>query len=186
MRQNEAADAIDRFIAEWNEQWPGIDVNHLATLGRILRISTHLRDAVNAWLGKLGLTWEMFDLLASLYRSGIPDGMRPTDLYEACLLSSGATTNRIDRAEQLGLVVRHPDPDDGRATRIALTKRGRAVTEKAMGEHFFHAKQIADRLTQHERETLTPILRKLLRSLEMKRTASKSDNGKNANKARLG
>jgi DNA-binding MarR family transcriptional regulator len=163
----EANDTIDRFIAEWTAQRPDLDFTYLATLGRILRASAHLRDNMDAWLAPFGLSWEIFDLLATLERSGGSNGLRPTDLYEACILSSGATTNRIDRAEKLGYAQRRPDPDDGRATRIALTKRGHTLTQKAMTEHATQAGDISDRLTIKEQEQLGFLLRKLLRSFEV-------------------
>ena len=159
-------DTIDRFIAEWTAQRPDLDFNYLATIGRILRTSAHLRDGMDAWLAPFGLSWEMFDLLATLERSGGKNGLRPTDLYEVCMLSSGATTNRIDRAEKLGYAQRRPDPDDGRATRIALTKRGHALAQKAMTEHATRAGGISDRLTAKEQEQLAYLLRKMLRSFE--------------------
>jgi DNA-binding MarR family transcriptional regulator len=171
MHQN---DAIDRFIAEWSQAKPGLDVHYLATLGRIIRISTHLRDTVDDWLQEFGLTWDIFDLLVSLQKSGSANGLRPTDLYESCLLSSGAITNRIDRAEKLGLAIRRPDPDDGRATRIALTKRGQKVAERAMKEHSFRARQIADCLNPAEHEMLSGLLRKVLRTLEASKEAPNS------------
>ena len=121
---------------------------------------------MDAWLSPFGLTWEMFDLLASLRRSGDKNGLRPTDLYEACMLSSGATTNRIDRAEKLNYAVRRPDPEDGRATRIALTKRGHALAEKAMTEHSSRAGEISDCLTAKEQDQLAFLLRKMLHSFE--------------------
>lgn len=174
MHKNNAGDAIDRFIVEWSDAQPDLDVHYLATLGRILRISTYLRDMVEDWLGEFGLTWEMFDLLVSLQRAGNSKGLRPTDLYEACLLSSGAITNRIDRAEKLGLVVRRPDPEDGRATRIALTRRGQKLAERAMKEHSFRARQIADCLNPGEHEKLSVLLRKILQTLETSKQAPNS------------
>lgn len=174
MHKNNAGDAIDRFIAEWSDAKPDLDVHYLATLGRIIRISTHLRDIVDDWLGEFGLTWDIFDLLVSLQKSGSPNGLRPTDLYESCLLSSGAITSRIDRAEKLGLAVRRPDPDDGRATRIALTRRGQKLAERAMQEHSFRARRIADCLHASEHETLSALLRKVLKTLETSKEAPSS------------
>lgn len=173
MHKNKAQDAIDVFTAEWTRERPDLDFTYLATLGRILRVSAHLREAMDKWLEPFGLTWEMFDLLASLQRSGAESGLRPTDLYEACMLSSGATTNRIDRAEKLNYAVRRPDPDDGRATRIALTKRGRTLAEKAMTEHSARAGDISDHLTAREQEQLAQLMRKLLRSFETSKNAAK-------------
>lgn len=157
---------MDRFIAEWNASHPDIDVHYLATLGRILRLSAHLREAVDGWLKPFGLTWDVFDLLVTIQRSGVPDGVRPTALYDACLLSSGAMTNRIDRVEKAGLAVRRPDPDDRRATRVALTRRGATLAGKAMNAHAAHSREIADRLTTAEQETLARLLRKLLATFE--------------------
>lgn len=168
----DAGDTLDRFMAEWSGQRPDLDFDYLATIGRILRVSAHLREQMDSWLAPFGLTWEMFDLLASLQRSGGKTGLRPTDLYEACMLSSGAMTNRVDRAEKLDYAVRQPDPDDGRATRIALTRRGHALTEKAMSEHAARAGAIAQRLTAKEQAQLASLLRKLLKSFEEKPAAS--------------
>ncbi len=161
-----ARDMIDTFKEEWSSERPDLDFTYLETIGRILRASAHLREHMDQWLAPFGLTWEMFDLVASLRRSGGRGGMRPTELYAACMLSSGATTNRIDRAEKLDYAVRKPDPDDGRATRIALTRRGRALAEKAMTEHTARAGVIARRLTPSEQEQLAGLLRKLLLSFE--------------------
>jgi DNA-binding MarR family transcriptional regulator len=178
MHKNTAGDTIETFISEWTRERPDLDFTYLATLGRILRVSAHLREQMDAWLSPFGLTWDMFDLLASLQRSGAENGLRPTDLYKACMLSSGATTNRIDRAERLNYAVRRPDPEDGRAVRIALTRRGQALAHKAMTEHSTRAGKISDRLTAKEQEQLAHLMRKLLLSFETPRTAGKAVAGK--------
>jgi len=166
MPAKKAGDAIDAFIAAWTRERTDLDFEYLATLGRILRISAHLRDNMDDWLSPFGLSWEMFDLLASLRRDGGRGGLRPTDLYHACMLSSGATTNRIDRAEKLGLIERRPDRDDSRATRVALTRRGRALVDKAMTEHATRAGDLVAHLPAADRKRLGAALRDLLRSLE--------------------
>jgi DNA-binding MarR family transcriptional regulator len=176
MHKNASGDTIETFIAEWTRERPDLDFTYLATLGRILRVSAHLRERMDAWLSPFGLTWEMFDLLASLQRSGSENGLRPTDLYEVCMLSSGATTNRIDRAERLKYAVRRPDPEDGRAVRIALTRRGQTLAHKAMTEHSAHAGKISDRLTAREQKQLAHLMRKLLLSFEAPKAAGKTAN----------
>lgn len=165
MESDADKDAIDLMLSSWATQHPELDTRHLGTLGRILRISTHLRTMVDHWLVPFELSWETFDLLISLYRGG-PTGMRPTELYGECLLSSGAMTNRIDRAVKSGLTVRRRDPADGRAVRIALTTKGRHLIEKAMGVHFAQSREIAASLSSAEQLSLSRLLRKLLRPLE--------------------
>ena len=159
-------------MAEWSGQRPDLDFDYLATVGRILRVSAHLRENMDSWLAPFGLTWEMFDLLASLQRSGGKTGLRPTDLYEACMLSSGATTNRIDRAEKLNYATRRQDAADGRSTRIALTRRGATLAHRAMTKHASCAGAIARRLNVKEREQLARLLRKLLLSFESETVAA--------------
>jgi DNA-binding MarR family transcriptional regulator len=163
--KNDADDAIDRILSRWATQRPELDAQHLRTLGRVQRISMHLRLLIDRWLAPFGLSWETFDLLISLHRSG-PTGMRPTELYEECLLSSGAMTNRIDRAQGLGLISRRRDPNDGRAFRIVLTAKGRHLIERAMAMHFSHSREIANNLSSAEQNLLSDLLRKLLGSLE--------------------
>lgn len=186
MHKNQAADALDVFADEWMQARPDLDFGYLATVGRILRVSAHLREAMDQWLEPFDITWEMFDLLASLQRSGADNGMRPTDLYEACMLSSGATTNRIDRAEKLNYAVRKPDPTDGRAVRIALTKRGAGLAHKAMTTHAACAGEISDRLTAAEQKQLAKLLRKMLLSFEAERNAVKPQKQKSAAAKRRG
>lgn len=166
MPAKKAVDAVDAFTAGWTRERSDLDFEYLATVGRILRISAHLRDNMDDWLAPFGLSWELFDLLASLRRDGGRGGLRPTDLYHACMLSSGATTNRIDRAEKLGLIERRDDPDDSRATRVALTRRGRALVDKAMTEHARRAGDLVAHLPAADRKRLGALLRTLLMSLE--------------------
>ena len=76
-------------------------------------------------LRELGLTTAEFDVIVSLRRSGAPYRQKPSDLSRSLLLSSGGTSNVTNQLVRRGLVVREPDPDDGRGTQIRLTDEGR-------------------------------------------------------------
>ena len=56
-----------------------------------------------------------------------PDGMRPSDLAARMKVTKQALNYLLRDLERLGYLERHPDPDDNRARRIALTDRGRAL-----------------------------------------------------------
>ena len=120
---------------------------------------------MDGWLAPFGLTWEMFDLLASLHVRGANG-----PATDRSLRGLHAVIGRHDQScrprREARLCGRRPDPDDGRATRIALTKRGRSLTEKAMTEHASRAGAISHRLTAKEQGQLAGLLRKLLRSFE--------------------
>jgi DNA-binding MarR family transcriptional regulator len=56
-----------------------------------------------------------------------PDGMRPSDLAARMKVTKQALNYLLGDLERLGYLERHPDPDDRRSRRIALTDRGRAL-----------------------------------------------------------
>lgn len=51
-------------------------------------------------------------------------GVRATELAETIGLTKQATGQVIDRMDELGYVERAPDPSDGRAKVVQLTKKG--------------------------------------------------------------
>ncbi len=59
--------------------------------------------------------------------------LRPTDLYKALLVSSGAMTKQIDRLNNKGYVCRRPDVRNQGGFLIGLTPEGRAVADYAAG-----------------------------------------------------
>ncbi len=65
------------------------------------------------------------------------DGLRLGELAAAAQLSKQAITGLAKRCEADGLVLREPDPGDGRAFNVRLTDRGRAfraVAEDVLDE----------------------------------------------------
>ncbi len=51
--------------------------------------------------------------------------LRTSEIAHRLVLSRGGTTKVIDRIEEMGLVERHPDPEDRRATVVVITSAGR-------------------------------------------------------------
>jgi len=160
-------DALDELIRAWQAARPGLDASHLGTIGRISRIDALVHQRVERWLAPYGLSWDMFDVLATLRRQPPPHEMRAGALAAWCLLSTGAMTKRIDRVEKAGLAVRVSDPTDRRAQLIRLTERGIEVADRAIAAHFRNAHQLVAPLAPNEAATLARLLRKLLRSVEL-------------------
>ncbi|HVZ45753.1 MAG TPA: MarR family transcriptional regulator [Ramlibacter sp.] len=59
---------------------------------------------------------------------------RPTDLFRALLVTSGAMTKKIDRLAAAGYVERQPDPAHQGGFLIRLTKPGLRVVEDTVEE----------------------------------------------------
>lgn len=100
----------------------------MGVIGRVSRLSRQLEQRLDPVFARHGLEQGLFDVLATLRRSGEPYRMRPADLAASVMLTSSGITKRLDRLEASGLVVRHPDPQDRRGLLIELTPAGSSST----------------------------------------------------------
>jgi DNA-binding MarR family transcriptional regulator len=92
-------------------------------------IGTRITAELVAALGRIELTETGGVLvLSALARRG---PLRPREIQEITMLSSGGTTNQLDRLAGLGLVTRSHDLVEGdrRAVLVALAPRGREVVD---------------------------------------------------------
>jgi DNA-binding MarR family transcriptional regulator len=159
-------DSIDRIVDEWRLELPTLDSSPLTVIGRVTRLADILRRQVDEALKPYGIGWDLLDVLGALRRAGPPFRRTPTALYRACMLSSGAMTNRIDRLERAGLVTRMPDPQDRRGILVGLTEAGREVVEKAIAAGWTTQHRLMAALTPSDRKRVAGLLRKLLLALE--------------------
>jgi DNA-binding MarR family transcriptional regulator len=159
-------DHVDEIVAQWRRERPDLDFEPLALLGRLVR-AAHMADAeLRQGVAPHGLQPGWFDLLAALRRAGKPYELNPTELMRSTLLSSGGMTKRLDRLEEAGLVERRPDPADRRGTLVRLTRRGRAVMDRALEAHLANEERLLSALPATDRRALDELLRKLLSDLE--------------------
>src|SRR3712207_1780633 len=128
-------DAVEQMVEQWQRERPDVDPSSMAVFARLSRAHLAASRAIEATLGRHGLNRGEFDLLASLRRSSAPYRLSPGDLARAMVLSPAATTNRLQRLEERGLVVRRPDPADGRLGVVELTAAGKALVDPAVTDH---------------------------------------------------
>ena len=159
-------DRIDKILEQWQREAPQLDVSALRVTGRVLRIARLLEKHRESVLAEFGLNVWSFDMLATLRRQGPPYQLKPTDLYELLMLSSGAMTNRIDRLEQDGVVVRVRDPEDRRSVSVQLTPKGIELTNTVMPVLFEREQQFLEQFTKAETQTFTKLLRQFLLMLD--------------------
>lgn len=162
-------DEVDRILAAWRREAPGLDVAPLAVLSRVSRLARHLdfvrRDAFA--VHSLDV-WE-FDVLAALRREGEPHELSPGQLIAQTLSTSGTMTNRIDRLVARGLVERLPDPHDRRGVRVRLLPGGVAVVDAALADLLERERVILAELDPGERGALAGLLGRLLGAFESNR-----------------
>ena len=159
-------DRASRAAAQWAVQRPDMDMLPMEALGRLHEASILVAREHQAPLyARYGLQQGEFDALATLRRSGAPEGLTPTALFEAAMMSSGGMTARIDRLERAGLVERRPHPTDRRATLVRLTDKGFDLIETIMPRHEETAKDILAPLSLDEQKTLNALLARLIGGL---------------------
>jgi DNA-binding MarR family transcriptional regulator len=153
-------DEVDRLIAAWKRERPDLDLSPLAVLSRITRIARHLDIARRDAFGDLE-NWG-FDVLAALRRAGEPHQLSPGQLMQETLVTSGTMTNRLDRLEELELITREPDPNDGRGSLVTLTRAGMRAVDSAMEDLLENERELLQNLSVKEREVLADLLSKLV------------------------
>ncbi|MDC9808765.1 MULTISPECIES: MarR family winged helix-turn-helix transcriptional regulator [Rhizobium] len=162
----EKQDHVDRILAQWRRERPDLDVEPMGILGRLKRLGTHLGREVEAVLLKHGLSTSAFDVLATLRRAGTPYRLSPGELLEMTMVSSGTMTNRIDQLEKAGFVERVVNPQDRRSVLIALTDKGFATVEEAVGAHVANQQRLTRNLTVEDKAEFDRLLKKFLSDFE--------------------
>jgi DNA-binding MarR family transcriptional regulator len=164
--RSDGSDHVDRVRAEWRVVRPDIDSSPIAVVARVGRLAAYFDQAINAVMGRYGLTRSTWDILASLRRQPPPHQLSPTELYRALMRSSGWMTNRLHELERAGLIKRVSDPDDRRGVFVRLTRRGVALVDEIAPLHMRNERALLEPLSRSERKQLEDLLRSLLIPLE--------------------
>lgn len=162
--QLESGDHVSRIHAQWRREMPQVDLDGSRIIGRARRITQLSRPRIEAVFSRHGLDTGEFDVLATLRRSGEP--LRPTELYQSLMISSGGLTDRLVRLEQRGLIRRRASTRDKRSLLVELTAEGRRRVESAFAEDMAVECDLVAGLSARERDELARLLEKLASAIE--------------------
>ncbi|MFJ4921611.1 MarR family winged helix-turn-helix transcriptional regulator [Streptomyces sp. NPDC088725] len=130
-------DLVDSIAAAWRAEMPAIVGPEFELIKRVARLHNLFADVLVKQLAPYGVTRAEYDILSALRSTGEPYRLRPTDLSERLLLTSGGTSNALRKLAAAQLVDREPDPEDARSSWVRLTALGvetaQAVVEAAVG-----------------------------------------------------
>ncbi|WP_165943304.1 MarR family winged helix-turn-helix transcriptional regulator [Roseicella aquatilis] len=160
-----AEEILDRFAAHWPEAGGRWTVSLMVPLYRLHDLAMARMDAV---LRPLGLSTTAFDVLTALRCTPPPHELRPTEIAEALLLSSGGLTKVLHGLARAGLVERPGRGEADRRCRPArLTEAGRALVERAMEQVVATEAALLGRATTPDAaEPLAAGLRRLVAIME--------------------
>lgn len=95
------------------------------------------------------------------------DGVRLSDLAEARGYDISTMSRRVAALVKAGLLEREPDPDDGRAQLLRLTKHGRAVVARERSRRVNLITETLDDWSAEDRDQLARLLSRLNQNLEL-------------------
>lgn len=155
---------------QWRKERPDLPLEDLLLSIYLLRLGDRLSRlfdqlCVDRWQVGGG---DMRVILA-IRRSGAPYCMRPTDLFRALVVTSGAMTKRVDRLEEAGLVERLQDPGHLGGFLVHLTKKGLRLADDATQSLTCNPilGPATSKLTKAEREAGYRFVLHMLASLEV-------------------
>jgi DNA-binding MarR family transcriptional regulator len=157
-------DAVDRVIAQWDAVRPDLDSSPVGVIGRISRLSRLVDRRLGENFARFGIENWMYDVMATLRRSGEPYELTAGDLVGQTMVTTGAITNRIDRLVERGFVER-AGAEDRRKVIVRLTDRGRALVDEVVGDHLGTEREILSALSLRQQAELANALRTLLVTL---------------------
>ncbi|GIG61269.1 MarR family transcriptional regulator [Longispora fulva] len=158
-------DAVDLIQSAWARERPGTPVESIGVITRVWRIGKILSDERRRTLTRLGIDAATLDLLSTLRRSGTPYRLPPGELARLSLVSAGAISQRVARAETDGLVRREKGGPDGRSVLVTLTAAGHALLDRSVDDLLTHEQSLLGALAPDELGQLSALLKALLAGL---------------------
>ncbi|MFF5982472.1 MarR family winged helix-turn-helix transcriptional regulator [Streptomyces olindensis] len=155
-------DAADAIAAAWSRERPRTPVASIGVVTRIWQLAKHFGDDRRRVLAEAGVDPATLDLLSVLRRSGPPYTLSTRDLAAHSLVTAGAISQRVARAERDNLVTRRPAPGRRRAVLVELTPSGHELVERTVDRVLAREARLLERLGPERRETLAELLRELL------------------------
>jgi DNA-binding MarR family transcriptional regulator len=151
-------DAVDRITAQWNAVRPDLDVSPIEIIGRVSRLSRLIDRRLAENFARHHIENWMYDVLATLRRSGPPYELTAGELLAQSMVTTGAITNRIDRLAQRGLVERDTAADR-RKVIVRLTPAGLQIVDEVVVTHLEAERAILESLSERQRRDLATLLR---------------------------
>jgi len=160
---------IELITIQWQRERSDLDLSDFLLAIYFMRLGTLVERAYGRMCERrYKVSGSDMRVLLALRRGGPPYAKRPTDLFRALLVTSGAMTKKVDRLVEQGLVERMQDPGHGGGFLIRLTRKGLQVVEEVV-ESLAKESVIAPAMSQFtpaEREVGSRFARRVLAGLE--------------------
>ena len=157
---------MGRIIAAWRRERPDVDVSSIGIITPLWRLGSIVTDHRARVLAAHGLEQSHLDVLGTLRRSGPPYRLTAGELSRRCRVTAGATTQRVQTMERLGLVERVREEPDRRTVYVQLTPGGLARLDEIFADVMTGDEALLVGLSASQRASLEELLRTWLDVLE--------------------
>jgi DNA-binding MarR family transcriptional regulator len=159
-------DPIDAIALAWQRERPGTPVEGIGIVTRIWQCAKLLGEERRRVLAAAEADAATLDLLSVLRRAGPPYRLTTRELAERTLITPGAVSQRVARAEHDGLVTRAAQGNGSRAVLVTLTPAGHQLVEHLVDDVLGREAELVSHLDPQQRVDLTELLRAFLDNLQ--------------------
>lgn len=148
----------------WQRERPGVPTESIGIVTPLWRLAKLFADDRRRLLAELGVDPATLDLLSVLRRSGPPYELSTRELTARTLVTAGAISQRVRRAEESGLVSRRTE--DARLVVVSLTPAGHELIERTVDQVLTREAELVSSLDAGQREQLGRQLQELLDAVQ--------------------
>ncbi|MGW7690443.1 MarR family winged helix-turn-helix transcriptional regulator [Streptomyces asiaticus] len=146
----------------WQRERPGARTESIEIVTPIWWLGKLFADDRDRALRAAGIDAATLDLLSVIRRSGPPYALSTREIARRTLVTAGAISQRVARAERDGLVVRRPGTTGRRTVLVCLTAEGHALIERSVDTVLGREARLVRGLSDEERTVLAGLLAKLM------------------------
>lgn len=146
----------------WHRERPGTPTDSIEIVTPLWRLAKLFADDRRRMLADLGVDPATLDLLSVLRRAGPPYELSTRELSRRTLVTAGAISQRVARAEEAGLVTRRSATDGSRAVVVTLTDAGHDLVERTVDQVLTRESELIASLAPTDRARLAVQLQDLL------------------------
>ncbi len=158
---------VDAITAAWARERPGTPVEAMAVVTRLWQLAKVFGDQRRRVIASGGADQATLDLLAVLRRAGPPYELAPGEIARRAMVTAGAISQRLARAERAGLVARDRRPGE-RQHVVRLLPAGHELVDRLVGSIAELDADLLGALDPAQRETFDGLLRLLLAAAEQR------------------
>lgn len=159
---------VEEIAAAWERERPGTPVSSIGIVTPIWQLAKLLGDDRRRVLTRAGVDPATLDLLSVLRRGGAPYTLTTRELGRRSMVTAGAVSQRVARAEREGLVTRRPGEGRPRTVLVELTPAGHELVEATVDQVLYREAELIDGLPPGQQAQLAGLLRILLQDTQRK------------------